>query len=96
MAGPQASETGPSYFEGRWMFLDENCKAPTNWTMMSGGNFVSEDLIGNWTWEEGELVLRLDDLAIDEDTGEAGGRFHNRARRLSVAALSLMNDRYCE
>jgi len=75
MADPQASETDPSYFEGRWTFLDENCKATTNWTMMSGGNFVSEDLIGNWTWEEGELVLRLDDLAIDEDTGEAGGRF---------------------
>ena len=73
--GPQASETDPSYFEGRWSFLDENCKAPTNWTMIPGGKFVSEDLIGNWTWGEDELILRLDDLAIDEDTGEAGGRF---------------------
>jgi len=43
--------------------------------MIPGGNFVSEDLIGNWTWGEDELILRLDDLAIDEDTGEAGGRF---------------------
>jgi hypothetical protein len=65
----------PSYFEGRWAMHDEDCRAPTNWTMISGGNFVSENLAGTWEWGEGELLLRLDDLAIDEETGEAGGRF---------------------
>lgn len=75
VAAQQSGEIDPVYFEGRWSFLDENCKAPTNWTMIAGGNFVSEDLIGTWTWQEGELVLSLDDLAIDEETGEAGGRF---------------------
>ena len=67
--------TGPGYFEGRWAFLDEDCKASTNWTMISGGNFLSEDLVGTWTWQGGELVLSLNDLAVDEETGEAGGRF---------------------
>lgn len=70
-----ASEIDPVYFEGRWAAVDENCKAPTNWTMIAGGNFVSEDLVGTWNWQEGELVLSLDDLAVDEETGEAGGRF---------------------
>ncbi len=64
-----------SYFEGRWSLVDENCQGPGNWTMIAGGNFVSEDLVGTWAWGEGELVLRLDDLAIDEETGEAGGKF---------------------
>ncbi|MEH6661093.1 MAG: hypothetical protein V7679_05525 [Parasphingorhabdus sp.] len=67
--------TDPGYFEGRWAFLDEDCKASTNWTMISGGNFVSEDLVGSWVWQDGELVLSLNDLAVDEETGEAGGRF---------------------
>ena len=68
-------DVDPSYFEGRWATLEESCTAPTNWTMIAGGTFVSEDLTGTWAWEAGELVLRLDDLAIDEETGEAGGRF---------------------
>lgn len=75
VAAQQADEIDPVYFEGRWSFVDENCKAPTNWTMIAGGNFVSEDLIGTWAWREDELVLSLDDLAVDEETGEAGGRF---------------------
>ena len=75
IAGAALSDTDPSYFEGRWSMVDENCQAPTNWTMISGGNFVSENLVGTWAWGEGELVLRLDDLAIDEETGEAGGKF---------------------
>ncbi|NCN83992.1 MAG: hypothetical protein GW808_14960 [Sphingomonadales bacterium] len=75
IAVPQGSEADPAYFEGRWALLDESCKTPTNWTMIAGGNFVSEDLAGTWEWAEGELVLRLDDLAIDEESGEPGGRF---------------------
>jgi len=74
-ATPSAAEIDSSYFEGRWSLLDESCTVPTNWTMITGGNFVSEDLTGSWAWSEGELVLRLEDLAIDEETGEPGGRF---------------------
>lgn len=54
---------------------DEDCSAATNWTMIPGGNFVSENLTGSWQWAEGELLLRLEDLATDPETGEAGGRF---------------------
>jgi len=75
IAAPQVPEADPAYFEGRWSLLDEDCKAPTNWTMFAGGNFVSQNLTGTWAWGEGELVLRLDDLEIDEESGEAGGRF---------------------
>lgn len=64
-----------SYFAGRWAFVDEHCSAPTSWTMIAGGNFVSEDLIGTWAWQDGKLVLSLNDLAVDEETGETGGRF---------------------
>lgn len=71
----QAAEMDSSFFEGRWVFLDEDCKAPTSWTMIAGGNFVSENLVGTWVWQEGGLVLSLNDLAIDEETGETGGRF---------------------
>ncbi|NVD27135.1 hypothetical protein HUO14_04320 [Parasphingorhabdus flavimaris] len=75
VAAQDVSEIDPGYFEGRWALLDESCEAPTNWTMIGGGNFVSEDLVGTWIWLDGKLVLSLDDLAIDEETGEAGGRF---------------------
>lgn len=74
-AAPPPIPVDPSYFEGRWSFVDEDCLAPTSWTMIAGGNFVSEDLAGTWSWQDGELVLNLDDRAIDEETGEAGGRF---------------------
>ena len=74
-AAQSPGEIDPAYFEGRWSFVDESCQAPTNWTMIAGGNFVSEDLVGTWNWQENELVLNLDDLAVDEETGEAGGRF---------------------
>jgi hypothetical protein len=74
-AAPAPAAVGPVYFEGRWSFLDEHCDMPTNWTMIAGGNFISEDLAGSWKWQEGELVLSLEDLAIDEETGEPGGRF---------------------
>ncbi|NRD91126.1 hypothetical protein C8024_19260 [Sphingopyxis sp. BSNA05] len=70
-----AGPTDASYFEGRWTFVDEICSAPTSWTMIAGGNFVSEDLVGTWAWQDGKLVLSLNDLAVDEETGEAGGRF---------------------
>lgn len=75
LAARDLSEIDPTYFEGRWSFIDEDCTAPTNWTLIAGGNFVSEDLVGIWTWQEGELVLNLDDLAMDEESGEPGGRF---------------------
>ncbi|AMO71944.1 hypothetical protein [Sphingorhabdus sp. M41] len=75
LAAEQADGVGAGYFEGRWAFVDESCALPTNRTMIAGGNFVSEDLVGTWTWQEGELVLSLNDLAVDEETGEAGGRF---------------------
>jgi len=79
VANPLDAPSNPivdsSYFEGRWAFVEEACDLPTNWTMIGGGNFVSEDLTGNWNWEDGKLVLNLIDLAIDEETGEAGGRF---------------------
>jgi len=64
-----------SYFEGRWTFEEETCDAPTNWTMIAGGNFVSEDLVGTWNWSDGKLILSLTDMALDEETGETGGRF---------------------
>lgn len=64
-----------SYFEGRWAFAEETCDLPTNWTLLAGGNFVSEDLTGIWQWSDGQLTLNLTDLALDEETGEAGGRF---------------------
>lgn len=68
-----------SYFGGRWAFAEEGCEQPSNWTLIEsgvdGGNFVSEDLIGTWRWDEGRLTLNLTDLAVDEETGEKGGRF---------------------
>ncbi len=89
MAAAPAAATEPSYFEGRWSMHGENCKAPTNWTMIPGGNFVSENLTGTWEWSGEELLLRLDDLAIDEETGEAGGRF-----RLNGPVRILGPDRF--
>ncbi|WP_417622165.1 hypothetical protein [Parasphingorhabdus sp.] len=74
-AAPAVGKLDPDYFEGRWSFLEESCQLPTNWTMISGGNFVSEDLVGTWGVQEGKLVLSLTDLAVDEETGESGGRF---------------------
>lgn len=68
------SSVNSSYFEGRWA-LGEACDEPTNWTLLAGGNFVSEDLIGKWQWSSSQLTLNLTDLAVDEETGEAGGRF---------------------
>lgn len=67
--------TGAAYFEGRWAFTEESCDQSTNWTLIAGGSFVSEDLTGAWQWADGRLKLSLIDLAIDEETGEAGGRF---------------------
>lgn len=64
-----------SFFEGRWAFAGEACDRPTNWTLLAGGNFVSQDMTGVWQWAEGRLELNLTDLAVDEETGEAGGRF---------------------
>ena len=75
VAAAQPVDPGPAYFQGRWAMLGEDCRAPTSWTMIAGGNFLSENLTGTWQWSEGKLLLRLDDLAIDEETGEAGGRF---------------------
>lgn len=85
LAGPSIAEPAvlsadpiindASYFEGRWAFEEEACDIPTNWTMIAGGNFVSEDLVGTWDWSDGRLTLNLTDLAIDEETGESGGRF---------------------
>ncbi len=75
LAAQPSGEIDPVYFEGRWSLLDESCVAPTNWTMIAGGNFVSEDLVGTWAWEADRLVLNLNDLAVDEETGEAGERF---------------------
>ncbi|WP_417590815.1 hypothetical protein [Parasphingorhabdus sp.] len=75
LAAQQSGQIAPEYFNGRWAFTDETCGAPTNWTLMTGGNFLSENLAGSWNWQDGKLVLRLDDLAIDEETGELGGRF---------------------
>ncbi len=75
----EPSESAPSvessWFDGRWAFAEENCKMPSNWTLLGGGNFVSEDLTGTWEWTGQKLVLNLVDLALDEETGEAGGRF---------------------
>ena len=79
--GPEAQtqvvnpDISPEYFEGRWAFAEETCDVPTNWTLLAGGNFISDDLTGTWEWTEGRLVLRLTDLAVDEETGEVGGRF---------------------
>lgn len=64
-----------SFFEGRWAFADEGCAEPTNWTIIAGGNFVSDDLIGTWQLRGEKLILNLVDLAVDEETGEAGGKF---------------------
>ena len=64
-----------SYFEGRWAFAEETCDRPTNWTFDAGGDFQSQDLTGSWQWTEGRLELNLVDQALDEETGEAGGRF---------------------
>ncbi|MEP2102917.1 MAG: hypothetical protein ABJP02_05790 [Parasphingorhabdus sp.] len=68
-------EVDASYFEGRWAFAEEACNLPTNWTLLAGGNFVSEDLTGIWQWDAGQLTFNLTDFAVDEETGEAGGRF---------------------
>jgi len=70
-----ANETGSEYFEGRWAFAEETCDAPSNWTLLAGGNFISEDLTGRWEYLEGRLVLHLTDLAADEETGEVGEKF---------------------
>lgn len=75
VAAQEGGEIESAYFEGRWSMLDESCDLPTNWTMIAGGNFVSQDLVGRWSWQDSKLVLSLDDLAIDEETGETGGRF---------------------
>ena len=89
LAAPPAPGADPSYFEGRWSMHDEGCQAPTNWTMIPGGNFVSENLAGTWEWAGDELLLRLDDLAIDEETGEPGGRF-----RLNGPVRIISPDRF--
>ncbi len=73
--GTAAAETDAQYFEGRWAFEEEACDLPTNWTLIAGGHFVSESLIGTWALAGNKLFLRLTDLAIDEETGEAGGKF---------------------
>ncbi|MEH6757673.1 MAG: hypothetical protein V7676_09180 [Parasphingorhabdus sp.] len=70
-----AENVETSYFEGRWAFAEETCQQPTNWTLLAGGNFISEDLTGTWQWDGEQLTLSLIDLAVDEETGEAGGRF---------------------
>lgn len=70
-----AAVVDASYFEGRWAFVEETCDVPTNWTLLAGGNFISEDLTGIWEWEDGQLTLNLTDLAVDEETEEEGGRF---------------------
>lgn len=79
IANVQSSDSGDvvasSYFEGRWAFAEEACDQATNWTLLAGGNFISEDLTGVWQWDVGQLTLNLTDLAVDEETGEAGGRF---------------------
>ncbi|MEO0439634.1 MAG: hypothetical protein AAF067_02040 [Pseudomonadota bacterium] len=41
-----ASSADASWFEGRWTFADEKCDMPSSWTLIGGGNFVSEDLTG--------------------------------------------------
>lgn len=64
-----------SYFEGRWAFAEETCDQSSNWTLLEGGNFVSEDLTGTWHWNDERLILNLIDFAIDEETGEQGGPF---------------------
>ena len=69
------SDVEASFFEGRWAFAEETCDLPTNWTLRADGGFVSEDLTGAWQWAGGRLTLNLVDLAVDEETGEAGGRF---------------------
>lgn len=75
-ASPSAEKlVDSSFFEGRWAFAEDGCDEPSNWTMISGGNFVSDDLVGTWQWREGKLILNLVDLAVDEETGEAGGKF---------------------
>lgn len=89
MAAQPSPVIDPSYFEGRWAMLGEECTAPTSWTMIPGGNFVSENLTGTWEWGEDELLLRLNDLTIDEETGEAGGRF-----RLNGPVRILSRDRF--
>ncbi|QTD56636.1 hypothetical protein [Parasphingorhabdus cellanae] len=79
IANSQSSDSddgvGPDYFEGRWAFAEEACDQPTNWTLLAGGNFVSEDLTGTWQWYGGQLTLNLIDLAVDEETEEEGSRF---------------------
>ncbi len=78
-----------SYFEGRWAFEEASCQEPSSWTMIAGGNFVSEDLIGTWHWEEKRLTLSLTDLAIDEETGETGGKFQMDGPVVIVASDSF-------
>ncbi|QJB68587.1 hypothetical protein [Parasphingorhabdus halotolerans] len=69
------AQINADYFEGRWSFAEETCEMPSNWTLLAGGNFISEDLTGTWAWGDGKLDLRLNDLALDEETGEPGGKF---------------------
>ena len=69
------TQINADYFEGRWSFADETCEMPSNWTLLAGGNFISQDLTGTWAWRDGKLDLRLIDLAVDEETGEPGGKF---------------------
>lgn len=86
----EPSETAPSvessWFDGRWAFAEESCDLPSNWTLIAGGNFVSEDLTGTWEWTGEKLVLNLVDLALDEETGEAGGRFQMEGPVMVVGA----------
>lgn len=86
----EPSETAPSvdssWFDGRWAFAEESCDLPSNWTLIGGGNFVSEDLTGTWEWTGEKLVLNLVDLALDEETGEAGGRFQMEGPVMVVGA----------
>lgn len=100
LAGPSIAEPAvpsanpvnndASYFEGRWAFEEEACDMPTNWTMIAGGNFVSEDLVGTWDWSDGRLTLNLTDLAIDEETGESGGKFQMDGP-VEIVAANLFN-----
>lgn len=84
---PKAEESvEAAWFEARWAFADEECDMPSNWTLAGGGNFVSEDLTGTWEWTGEKLVLNLLDMALDEETGEEGGRFQMEGPVMVVGA----------
>lgn len=64
-----------SFFEGQWALHGQQCGNAENWTLRADSSFHSADISGNWQWTGEKLVLKLVDMAVNEESGESGEKF---------------------